>query len=193
MSEDRGVSAVFSITAQPLVNGGVVLNLDGAMDSERHFYLHVPQSATNLLVRITGGTGDADLYVRLGSPPTLSEYTCRPRLDGNEEICSFPEPDPGTYYAMLHGWSSYSGISLWASFDTPCPYPAELVLTNETVSETVKYHACDTITVGSGFRVNGDGNVGLHAGRAVILRPGLSVARGGVLRVAPETLLGTEQ
>lgn len=194
MSQDRNVSALFALVAAPLVNGGVVPNMSGAMGSEQHFYLHVPEGAANLIIRITGGNGDADLYVRLGSPPNLAEYTCRPWLNGNEETCIFAEPEPGTYYVMIRGFSDYSGVSLWTSFDTPaCAHPAELVLTNETVSGSAGYHACDTITVGPGFRVTDTGNVGLHAGRAVILRPGLSVARGGVMRVTSRTLLGTEQ
>ena len=35
---------------------------------------------------ISGGTGDADLYVKLGSAPTLTSYTCRPYITGNSEI-----------------------------------------------------------------------------------------------------------
>ena len=34
---------------------------------------------------MAGGSGDADLYVRYGSQPTTSSYTCRPYLNGNNE------------------------------------------------------------------------------------------------------------
>jgi len=32
-------------------------------------------------------TGDADLYVRVGAPPTATSYYCRPAKAGGEEIC----------------------------------------------------------------------------------------------------------
>src|ERR1051325_11377015 len=31
------------------------------------------------------GTGDADLYVRIGSAPTLTQYDCRPHKTGSQE------------------------------------------------------------------------------------------------------------
>jgi serine protease len=61
---------------------------------------------------ISGGSGDADLYVRFGSPPTTTTYTCRPYLNGNNETCSFSAPQVGTYHVMLRAYTAFSGVQL---------------------------------------------------------------------------------
>jgi serine protease len=106
-----------------LSNGVTVSGLSGAKGSEAHFHINVPSGASKLTVTITGGSGDADLYVKYGSKPTLSSYDCRPYKSGNEESCSFNSPASGTWYVMLHGYSSYSSVSLTATYTTssdPC-------------------------------------------------------------------------
>lgn len=71
-----------------------------------------PAGSKALKIEISGGTGDADLYVRFGSAPTTSSYTCRPYATGNNEVCEFIPPQSGTYYIKLYGYSSSSGITL---------------------------------------------------------------------------------
>jgi hypothetical protein len=61
---------------------------------------------------MSGGTGDADLYVRFGSAPTTTTYDCRPYKSGNNESCAFAVGREGTYYVMINGFSAYSGVSL---------------------------------------------------------------------------------
>jgi len=64
---------------------------------------------------MTGGTGDADLYVKFGSAPTTSSYDCRPYLTGNTESCTFEPSQSGTYYVMIHAYQGFSGLSLTVS------------------------------------------------------------------------------
>jgi hypothetical protein len=73
------------------------------------------QSSLDLLrFQISGGSGDADLYVRFGEPPTLDEYDCRPYNVGNDETCEFSGPSVGDWYVMIHGYNAYSGVTLLA-------------------------------------------------------------------------------
>ncbi|MEX1829019.1 pre-peptidase C-terminal domain-containing protein [Luteibacter sp. CQ10] len=80
------------------------------------YYVTVPAGATNLKIAISGGTGDADLYVKFGSAPTTSSYGCRPYLTGNSESCTFASPQAGTYYVMVNAYQSFSGVSLKATW-----------------------------------------------------------------------------
>jgi hypothetical protein len=76
----------------------------------------IPSGTTKLVVNISGGTGDADLYVRAGSAPTTSSYACRPYLDGNTETCTINNPTAGsTYYIGVRAYSSYSGVNMKAT------------------------------------------------------------------------------
>ncbi|MBX3714269.1 MAG: trypsin-like serine protease [Lysobacter sp.] len=76
----------------------------------------IPAGTTSLVVNISGGTGDADLYVRAGAAPTTSSYTCRPYLSGNTETCTINNPTAGTtYYIGVRAYSSYSGVNMKAT------------------------------------------------------------------------------
>jgi secreted trypsin-like serine protease len=89
--------------------------LSGSTGTWRHFPITVPSGATSLTVNQAGGSGDADLYVRAGSQPTLSAYNCRPYKAGNAETCTFSSPTPGTWYVSVYGYSSYSSVSVTAT------------------------------------------------------------------------------
>ena len=106
-------------TPGELQNGVPVSGLSGSAGSERRYTINVPSGATNLSIAISGGSGDADLYVRRGSAPTTSAYDCRPYLNGNNETCSFASPQAGTYHIMVRGYSTYSNVTLQGSFTAP--------------------------------------------------------------------------
>ncbi len=99
-----------------LANGTPKTGLSGGSGSLTYFTLAVPAGATNLSFAMSGGTGDADMYVRFGSAPTTSTYDCRPYLNGNNETCDITSAQAGTYHVMLRGYSAYSGVSLVGSY-----------------------------------------------------------------------------
>jgi vibriolysin len=95
-----------------LTNGVTLTGLAGAASSQRYFCLDVPASLAASFT-MSGGTGDADMYVKFGSAPTTASYDCRPYLSGNNETCNQPaRPTAGRYWIMLRGFSAYSGVTL---------------------------------------------------------------------------------
>lgn len=121
-------------TPQRLTSGVPVTGLSDEERSLRYFSIDVPTPNTDLRITLSGGSGDADLYVRFGTFPTRLEFDCRPFIDGNEEVCTFIDAQPGTYFVMLRGWTDYAGVTLQANigsgFDpdpdpgpTPSPIP----------------------------------------------------------------------
>jgi xanthomonalisin len=99
-----------------LQNGVPVSGLSATKGNAVYYTMVVPTGASNLNIKIAGGTGDADLYVKLGSTPTTSSYDCRPYIAGNSESCTASAPTPGTYYVMVRAYSSYSGVTLTGSY-----------------------------------------------------------------------------
>ena len=97
---------------QELNNGESRSDLSGSSGSTRYYQIQVPSAASDLSISTYGGSGDADLYVRFGANPTTYSYDCRPYLNGNNESCDFSSPQSGTYYIMLRGYASYSGLTL---------------------------------------------------------------------------------
>jgi vibriolysin len=103
-------------TGTPLTNGVAVTGLSGSSGSAVYYYLDVPASKASTFA-ISGGSGDADLYVKAGSQPTTTSYDCRPYKSGNAESCSIAAKTAATrIYVMLRGYSSYSGVSLKGSY-----------------------------------------------------------------------------
>lgn len=102
-----------------VLDNGVPVTVSGAQGSETVYTMDVPSGATDLTFQISGGSGDADLYVKFGSQPTTSSYDCRPYRNGNSESCSFASPQAGTWYVMLRGYQSYSNVSLEGSYTAP--------------------------------------------------------------------------
>lgn len=118
MSTARSVSATFSLKSAP-VTPLTLTGLAGIAGSEQHFQVQVPAGATDLLVSTSGGTGDADLYVKYGAAASLSVYDCRSVSFTNTETCSFASPSVGTYYIMLRGFGAgpgFSGVTLTVTY-----------------------------------------------------------------------------
>ncbi len=103
-------------TGGTLTKGVTVSNLSAATGTSLNYTLTVPSGASNLTFTMSGGTGDADMYVKFGSAPTDTVYDCRPYLSGNAETCTFATPSAGTYYVRLKAYSSFSGVSLLGNY-----------------------------------------------------------------------------
>lgn len=101
-----------------LTNGVAQTNVSGDADSQRFWSIDVPAGQTQLTINITGGSGDADLYVQSATKPTLTAYQCRPYKNGNVESCVFSPPTQGKYYVMLHAYSAYSGLTLTGTYSS---------------------------------------------------------------------------
>ncbi len=101
-----------------LQNGVTKTGLTASSGNKLNYTIDTPSGSTNLVISISGGSGDADLYTKFGAAPTTSSYDCRPYLNGNTESCTVSAPDAGTYHIMLNAYSTFSGMSLTASFDT---------------------------------------------------------------------------
>ncbi|UQA59801.1 M4 family metallopeptidase [Polyangium aurulentum] len=82
----------------------------------KSFSYATPAGATQIKFETSGGTGDADLYVKFGSAPTTASYDCRPYQAGNNESCAFNPAKAGTYYVMVRAYSAYSGVTLKVSY-----------------------------------------------------------------------------
>ncbi|MCP1728038.1 serine protease [Natronospira proteinivora] len=100
-----------------LSNGEAVTDLSGGQGEELHFFMEVPANASELSFDMSGGSGDADLYVRFGAEPTTSDWDCRPYDWGNDESCSFDDPEEGSWYVMVRGYEAFSGVSLVGNHD----------------------------------------------------------------------------
>jgi len=119
ITSDVSAGSDCSVTTPPgnnvLQNNVAQTNLSAQTGTDIVYTMQVPAGATDVSFTMSGGTGDADLYVKFGATPTDSSYDCRPYAGGNNETCSGTQSN-GTYYVRMKAYSSFSGVSLVGSY-----------------------------------------------------------------------------
>ncbi len=115
-SNTAGATTTACTTVTTLQNNVPVSNLTGASSSQVYYKISVPSGQDKLTIKISGGSGDCDLYVKRGALPTTSSYDYRPYLSGNNETVTVSSPASGDWYIMLRGYSAYSGVKLLAVY-----------------------------------------------------------------------------
>lgn len=155
----------------------------------------VPEGARNLNIAISGGTGDADLYVLYGSEPTLNKWECRPYAGGNSESCPEATPLAGVHHIMLYPYlnQSFSGVTLTVTYEL-----SDLLCTagntslTGTVSSTSASTYCGTVTLSPnnlGYTANPSARVVIRAGVGVRLSPGFRLNSGALLKATADNSL----
>ena len=102
--------------AQALQNDVAVTGLAGATGSQRLFTFEVPAGQTSVVFATSGGSGDADLFVRRGQVATTQNSDWSSYSGSNVESIRLTNPAGGTYHVLVHGYSEYSGVSLRATY-----------------------------------------------------------------------------
>jgi Leucine-rich repeat (LRR) protein len=93
--------------------------------------LDVGAGAPPLTLSTSGGTGDVDLYVRFGAPPTTAQFDVSSVTSVNTESVTIAAPRQGTYYIGLYGHASYKAVTLQTGALAGCfPGGTRLCLAN---------------------------------------------------------------
>jgi serine protease len=147
-----------------LTNGVAVTGLAATTGNSVNYTMVVPAGATNLRFVTSGGSGDADMYVRFGSAPTDTVYDCRPYTSGNNETCNITTAQAGTYHVRVKAYSSFSGVSLTGSYSTGGGGGTQ------TYTNTTDYAINNNATVNSPITVSGrSGNAPSNASVTVAI------------------------
>ena len=186
MSSAQSVTATFSTTVS---SGGSITGLSGLAGSAQSFAIDVPSGADTLRIRITGGVGQVELYVRFGALATLTEYDCYQSGDASELICVIENPQAGTYFITLIGVTDFSGVSLEATAGAlpgyTCSSDEDYTLTvGPQPGATLEVQGCRSITVEAGATVPATSTLALRASERIRFRPGFRVESGGRLTAA---------
>ncbi len=105
-----------AVQVTTLSNGQTVSNLAASTGNYLYFKITVPSGQTQLQVVTSGGSGDADLYVKRGALPTTSSYDARSIGSTSAETITISNPAAGDFYIGLYAYSSFSGVSLTATY-----------------------------------------------------------------------------
>jgi len=111
-----------SDTPTQLVSGQAIFNLSADAGEQQHFFINVPDGASQLDIQTLGGTGDADLFIRYNDQATELLYDCASLGATNSERCTFQLPPAGRYFILLDAWTQFEGVTLQADYQTQAPY-----------------------------------------------------------------------
>jgi Zn-dependent metalloprotease len=125
------VTAAFSVVGvtggcggtTPPPGGGVLtkdvsVSFAAATGAGASYTFVVPTGATNLSFKMSGGTGDGDLYTKLGSAPTTTSFLAKSDGSSNAETIAIAAPTAGTYYLLANAYAAVSGASIVATYQT---------------------------------------------------------------------------
>ena len=93
-------------------NNAWLTGISGAADSWTDYYYVVPNNGvTAVRVRMTGGSGDADLFVKWDGS---ANWKCTSENGSNDELCAQAELSPigNILFVSVYGYSAYSNASI---------------------------------------------------------------------------------
>ncbi|HUS91429.1 MAG TPA: PPC domain-containing protein [Phycisphaerae bacterium] len=102
-----------------LQNGQTVRGLSGAVGARHYFELQVQPGTSRLVLRMTGGLGDSDLYLSRGALPDPKGYEHSSTGTTTAEAIAVDRPAPGTWYALAYGYRPFHGVDLVATWGGP--------------------------------------------------------------------------
>lgn len=125
------LSASVTVVPETLLQGPTTVAGIGAdKDVELGYRLDLAAPASSLTVTLSGGTGDADLFIaRDERPSTRDDYhDCQSGGPTTAERCQLTSIEAGSYYILLHAFTTFSGATMTITLDgAVIPYNIELV------------------------------------------------------------------
>ncbi|MDO8177458.1 MAG: M4 family metallopeptidase [Undibacterium sp.] len=98
-----------------LTSGVTVTGITLAKGASKTYTIVVPSGKTSVTIKLSGGTGDGDIYTKVGSAPTTTSYLKKSNGSTNTETITVTSPAAGTYYILVNAYAAVSGTSLVAT------------------------------------------------------------------------------
>jgi len=116
VNAEDAVKAVIALAEPPsaMLENNTPVVISAEEKEQLLFSFIAPENSAEVSFSISGGDGDADLYVKLDEKASLDNYDCRPWLSGNNESCTLT--GPGNYSIMVRGYNQFNDVNLTANF-----------------------------------------------------------------------------
>jgi MYXO-CTERM domain-containing protein len=80
------------------------MELSGEVASQKQIPFETPELKPGNYLFLMTGTNDADLYINVGAPATLSTYVCRPYTPSSNEKCEITLTSKAKIFGMIRGF-----------------------------------------------------------------------------------------
>lgn len=90
----------------------VITDIEGWLIFGPSFEFELPEGTKRLEVTLTGGKGNADIFVGHKPSAWVWDTKCWSHNSGNNESCEIDNPEAGDWYIKVKSWWTYSGATL---------------------------------------------------------------------------------
>jgi serine protease len=135
VADAQGQGSIINDDATALSSGVAVGPISGSTGQDFLYSLDVPAGRTSVTFTTSGGSGDADLYVKFGALPTVAVSDCASEGATTAETCQFNSPQTGTYYVLVHTFATISGVSLTGTYLPAFVSPPDISVGDVSISE----------------------------------------------------------
>ena len=97
---------------EPMISPWAGLLHEGTLTRGEEWHFATPILEPGTYRFLMDGTGDADLYVRVGEAPSVELFDCRPYSVGSIESCEVSLNTPAQIYGMVRGWYANPSFTL---------------------------------------------------------------------------------
>ncbi|WP_338848003.1 M4 family metallopeptidase [Massilia sp. W12] len=111
-----GVSCATQTQTVTLINGQSVNSGSLASAASRLYSLSVPAGKSSLTFKLSGGTGNGNLYLQRGSAPSVTSYLRKSDGSTNTESITISRPAGGTWYLLLSAKQAVNNATLVGSY-----------------------------------------------------------------------------
>ncbi|SFC92086.1 pre-peptidase C-terminal domain-containing protein [Pseudoalteromonas denitrificans] len=115
--EGLTLTGTFTLNGGDTSGGDTINNISVNKDDWYFTSFDLPVGVSKLDVGISGGTGDADLYLQKTYKPTSNSYVCRPFKEGNIESCTVTHPTATTWHIGIKAYENFSGLNLTYQYE----------------------------------------------------------------------------
>lgn len=112
-----GQAADPSVSPPVVLENGSLVNIPATFQWKwQYFTITLPEGQTSLEISTSGGSGDADLYLRYGQLPNEVEFDQSSAGPSNSESVSVSNPAGGVWYVGVFAYESIAGVSIQADW-----------------------------------------------------------------------------
>ncbi|MBC3875923.1 PPC domain-containing protein [Undibacterium flavidum] len=104
------------VLAQTMIYGGQNVSVNMAAGTQSHYVLNVPSETKSVSFKLSGGTGNADLYVQQNVAASPSSYYAKSTGPTNEENISKIAAS-SRYFVLVNALTQVQGATLVASYE----------------------------------------------------------------------------
>ncbi len=114
-----GANLRVSYNSNEIANNTLTEGISLRPSKSLNLTLDIPQDATNLQINLTGGIGDADMYVTSVPANGGAPYDCQSYELNNEEECTLRTVPAGSYHITITAFMNVQDLALAVTYDEP--------------------------------------------------------------------------